>query len=120
MKNEPIISKEDVLKVVTDALVSKIGERMNAYSSPLNKVIDDVIEDHAETIRTIANSCLKETLATKEFRQTVKEEFTHKTAKAMVGKLEGSVEKAVEVLRQNPTLRAQMILAIENIIKENQ
>jgi hypothetical protein len=36
----------------------------------------------------------------------------------MVGKLEGAVEKAVDTFRQNPTLRSEMILAIERIIEK--
>jgi hypothetical protein len=116
---ENLFSKSEILDIVVDALKGKVAERLNTYSSPLNPVIDEVVKAHAETIRDIANACLKETLATKEFKAIVKEEFAHKVAKAMVGKLEGSVEKAVEVLRQNPTLRAQMILSIENIIERN-
>lgn len=117
---EPLFSKSDVLDIVTDAIKSKVGERLNSYNSPLNQVVDEVVNQHAEIIKDIANTCLKETLATKEFKAIVKDEFAHKVAKAMVGKLEGSVEKAVEVLRNSPTIKAEMIIAIENIVKKNQ
>jgi hypothetical protein len=43
----------------------------------------------------------------KKFQTAVQEEFQHKVAKAMVGKLEGAVEHAVDRLRQNETLRAE-------------
>lgn len=38
----------------------------------------------------------------------------------MVGKLEGTVERAVDAIRQDQTLRAEMILAIERIVKKSQ
>lgn len=118
MKNEPIISKDDVLAIVTQALHSKIGERLSGYSSPLNAIIDGVVQENSEKIQQICRESLAAVTNSKEFAKAIKEEFTHKVAKSLVAKLEGTVEKAVEVLRQNPTLRAEMILKIEKIIKE--
>lgn len=50
----------------------------------------------------------------KKFQAAVQEEFQHKVAKAMVVKLEGTVERAVDIIRQNPTLRSEMILTIRS------
>ncbi len=91
----------------------------SAYNSPLKEIMDEVVADHREEIRKIFDDALTTTLVSKEFKTAVREEFQHKVAKNLVGKMEGSVEKAVEVLRQNPTLKSRMILAVENIINEN-
>ena len=119
MKNEALISKEDVLFTVCQALHSKIGERLNAYNSPLNVVVDSFKEKEKEKIMEICREALKSVVNNKKFAETVKQEFEHKVAKSLVGKLEGSVEKATEVLRQNPSFRAEMILVVEKMVKDN-
>lgn len=117
---ETLLNKQDVLNIVFDGLSKTIGERLGSYNSPLNNIVDGVIEEHADEIRTICREALKTVVKDKKFKDGVKFEFQRKVAKSMVGKLEGSVEKAVGVLRQNPQLKAEMILAIEKIINENQ
>lgn len=114
-----IINKKEILDIAIEAIKSKVGERFSGYSSPLNSIADNVISEHSEEIRGIFIDCMSKTLKNKSFKEAIQEEFTHKVAKSMVAKLEGSVEKAVEKLRQDQTLRARMILAVENIIKEN-
>jgi len=114
-----IIDKKSIMEIITDALNSKIGERLNGYSSPLNNIVDEVVNENADTIREICRNALKTVVSDKQFEKSVRQEFEHKVAKSMVGKLEGSVEKAVEVLRQNPTLRAEIILVIEKMVKKN-
>jgi hypothetical protein len=52
-------------------------------------------------------------------KEVVQEEFQRKVEKNLVGKLEGSVEKAADALRQNPAMKSRMILAVENIVNEN-
>jgi hypothetical protein len=117
MKNEPIISKDDVVGVVREALMSKIGTVMNGYTSPLDKIIISVINEYEADFREVVNNALQVTIKDKQFVSDVNVQFKHKIAKSLVGKLEGAVEKAADKLRQDPTLRARMILAIEELIK---
>lgn len=118
MKDQPLISTNDVYKVVLDALTRQIGSVLDGYSSPLNKIIADVVDGHTPELRGIVERALELTLKDKKFVATVNEEFQHKIAKSLVGKLEGTVERAADKLRQDATLRARMILAIEKIINE--
>lgn len=118
MKNDPIISKEDVVDVVREALMSKVGKVLDGYSSPLDKIICSTIAEHEEELSAIIRQALALTLKDKQFVANVNTEFKHKIAKVLVGKMEGAVEKATEKLRANPTLRARLIVAIENIINE--
>ncbi len=116
-----IISPTEIMDIAVKAIHDKISERLgNGYDSPLNKIIDDVVVAHAAQISSVVSECLEETLGTKEFKKAVKTEFSHKIAKSLVAKLEGTVERAVEKMRQDQTLRARLVLAIENIIKENE
>ena len=117
---DEIINKKKIVEIAVGAVEKVIAERFGGYSSPLNKIADQVIEDNSDKFKKIFEGALAYTLDNATFKKAVKEEFLHKVAKSMVGKLEGTVEKAVEKLRQDQTLRARMILAIENIIKENE
>lgn len=118
MKEEAIISKGDVVGVVREALMSKVGDVLSGYSSPLDKIIKDVITENEEELSKIVRKALEITIKDKQFISDVNIQFKHKLAKVMVGKLEGAVENAVDKLRQDPTMRARLILAIENIINE--
>ena len=114
-----LINEKDVLLVVGSALNQQIENQLKGYSSPLIKIVSEVVQSYEDKIKKIVNDALSETLNSDEFVKVVKDEFSHKVAKSLVGKLEGSVEKAVEVLRQDQAMRARMILAIENIVNEN-
>lgn len=67
---------------------------------------------------TIIRKALALTIKDKQFVADVNIQFKHKIAKVMVGKMEGAVEKAADKLRNDPALRARMIIAIEEMIKE--
>lgn len=118
---EPVITKKDIVKIAIEAVHNRVADYLgnNSYNSPLNKYIDEALNEKADLIKKIVNDCLQNTLGNAEFKKVVKEEFTHKVAKAMVGKLEGTVEKAVEALRRDTSVKARMVIAIENIINEN-
>jgi hypothetical protein len=118
MKNEPIIGKEDVVGVVREALMAKVGKVLDGYNSPLDKIIHEVIVQHDAEFRGIIQKALEITIKDKQFVSDVNVQFKHKIAKVLVGKMEGAVEKAADRMRQDPSLRARMIIAIEEIIKE--
>lgn len=117
MNNKSIINEKDVIGVVRDALMSKVAEVMNGYSSPLNGIVTRVISQHEEELSRIVREALALSLKDKQFVSDVNEQFKHKVAKVLVGKLEGAVEKAADRLRADPTLRARLIIAIEDLIK---
>lgn len=107
-----------ILGNVNEGIDKAIKESLSAYNSPLRKMCDEVIQTRADDIKLVFTKGLDKTLKSPSFEKAVHECFEHKLAKLLVGKLEGEVEKAVEVIRRDPTIRARMILAIETIIKE--
>lgn len=116
---DEVINKQEILNIAVSAIKDKIGERFsNTYNSPLNKIADEVIIENGDKIKAIFEDCLESTIKSSDFKQAIKDEFAHKVAKTMVGKLVGSIEKAVDKLSQDPTLKARMIIAIEKLVKE--
>lgn len=115
--SKELFSKTDIENILFDALSERVGERLKGWNSPLNTVIDSVVDGKTEELRGIVSRALDLVVKNKTFEKQIQEEFTRKVAKSLVGKLEGAVEKAVDKIRQDETLRARMILAIEKIIK---
>jgi hypothetical protein len=119
LNNEiPIATQYDVLKVANEGIRKIISEKLGGYKSPLDPIIQSSFEKHQTEISKIVDECLSETIKHKSFKAIIKEEFQHKIAKNLVSKMEGFVEKAVNQLIQTPQMKARVILAIENLIKE--
>jgi hypothetical protein len=113
-----ILEENEIKDIVVNALREKIAVR---YSY---EVVDNIVRDvmNEQSSKDKLEKFVRSTLVflnnDKQFEKAVKEEFQHRVAKSLVGKLEGTVDKAVDAIRQNQTLRAEMILAIEKIIKK--
>lgn len=114
-----ILEENEIKEAVLSELKNKIGTRYTY------EIVDNLVEEvmNEPESRKKLQKFVRQTLLflsnDKVFEKMVKEEFQHKVAKSLVGKLEGTVDRAVDAIRQNQTLRAEMILAIEKIIKKN-
>ncbi len=112
------ITEEEVKDVVIAGLREKIATRYT-YEA-VDRIVQEVMEEESsrDNLKKFIRECLSFVKGDRAFEKMVKEEFQHKVAKSMVGKLEGTVERAVEAIRQDQTLRAEMVLAIEKIVKK--
>ena len=118
MKKQTLFTTEDVTKLVMSSIYSFFNKTIeNDYSSPIKVIVNQVIADNTEKIKAEFQDALDTSFNDKEFMKVMRSEFKHKVAKTLVGKLEGSVERAVNAINQDQTLRARMILAIEKLIK---
>lgn len=114
-----LINQEEINKIVIDKIREQVGEKMN-YNRVLLSMVEEAMESQRDEITAILNDTLASVVSDKEFATTIKDEFKRKVAKNLVGNLEGAVEKAANVYRQDPTLKSRMILSIENLIKDNE
>lgn len=112
------LTEEEIKELIVNALREKVATRYTF--TIVDQLVDDVMKEEGsrEKLRHFVRETLNFVKDDKQFEKKIKEEFQTKIAKAMVGKLEGTVERAVDVLRQDPMLRAQMILALEKIISK--
>lgn len=111
--------EKEILKVSKKAVQKALLDSLTGYSSPLNNYAKEIVQEHSEDFKGIMREGLNKTFSSPKFKDLILEEFQRKVAKSLVGKLEGAVEKAANSLRQDPRLKAEMILAIENIVNEN-
>ena len=115
-----LINKKVLIQLVNDMLEKKVVEQIGSgYSNPLQEMVNEVIRDNADNLKSKISVMLAGVFDDKDFTKIVNEEFKHKVAKSLVGKLEGTVERSVEALRQDPTIKAKMVLAIENIVNKH-
>ena len=113
-----ILTTEQIKDLVMGALYEKFGKEINqSYSSPIIPIIKEVIDENRDKIKQTFQEALDMSFNDSEFQKIMREEFKHKVAKNLVGSLEGEVERAVSAIRQDQTMRARMILAIEKLIK---
>lgn len=110
-------------ETVTDVIRSAIGtatlERLKGYNSPLSKIIDDVVAANSGTIRGILQEAITDKANNAEFRAEVKSSFMHSLARVLMNEFKGEIEKQAHALRQNPEFRANVVLAINNVVKEH-
>jgi hypothetical protein len=107
-----------IVRQAKHSIADAIKSSLVGYGSPLKTIVEQVVSENADELKTIIGTAFTDTIRDELFKVIVLEEFKHKVAKTLVSKLSGSVEKAVNTLRSNPILRSQMILAIEAIVKE--
>lgn len=112
-----ILKTEEVKAILAETLKDALGQK--DYSNPTRKFVEGVINEQKEEIESVVRKALQEVLSDPEFKDIVRQEFKHKVAKMLVSDLTGSVEKAVNSFRQNPTLRADMVKAIEALVSDS-
>ena len=110
--------EKEILQVCQQSISSAIQQNLTGYSSPLAKIINGVVAQNEEALTSIVKDAFNSVIMTKDFKKSVVESFHHKVAKTLVGHLDGSIDQAVNALRQDPTIKAKMILAIENIVEK--
>lgn len=119
MKKE-ILNNDNVIQIIQENLVEGLVSCIkDTWRSGIDQIVKNVVANNEELIQNKYDKILKSVLNSSGFEKAITEEFKHKVAKNMVAKLEGQVEQAVNVIRQDQTLRAKMIVAIEKIIEEN-
>ena len=108
----------ELKEIVFVAIKEKIGSAINYQE--MHRIIGDVIDQRQPELQKLLLECLDDVLTDSDMRQIIRDEFRHKVAKNMVGKLEGAVEKSVNAFRQDPVLNAKLIMAVEAIVKESE
>lgn len=110
-----LIEREEMRTILVDSLKTMLKD---SYSSPSRNVVNRVFEELAPEMESSLREVLKEVVLDEQFKLDLKEAFRHRVAKQLVGELAGAVEKATTSLKQDPRIKAEMVLAIENIISK--
>lgn len=117
-----MMNKSELEKKAIEAMHKGIGDAlvkvlMDDYNSPFKKFAYEVVQEQQEELKKMMREVLSEVTTAEDFRPSVKEAFRHKVARTLVDQLDGEVKAQADKLRQDPTIKAQMILAIQRIIE---
>ncbi len=102
---------------VRDGIREGIKAKFTGYNTPLDNLMKAAIEAHAAKFRTLLEESISTCVMNEEFRQEIKSAVHHHLAKTLIQRFGGEIEKQVNVLKSDPTTRARITLAIEEIVK---
>lgn len=116
------------MEIDTDKLFERaIGEAIRegiktkltqGYNSPLDDLLKSAIAVHSAKFRALLEDAIASCVSHAEFVDQIRQAVRHSLAKNLVQRFGGEIEKQVNVLKSDPTTRARITLAIEEIVKQ--
>lgn len=95
-----------------------IIDAMGAYNSPLNETVKDSLSEHKPKLQSMANEAISDLVNSVEFKILMQGEIKRKLAKVLISQYGGEIEKTVARLKQDPTSRAKMTVAIDVVMND--
>lgn len=109
---------KEIFNAVRDGIRAGVSKRFtDLYNNPLDRIIKDAIERHSMAFRTLLEDSITTCMSDAEFRSDIAQAVRHSLAKILIQRFGGEMEKQVNVLKNDPTTRARITLAIEEIVK---
>jgi hypothetical protein len=114
----------DIEKVLTQAVEDGIRDGIKSKLSssygdnPILPLVTEVLKKHDAKFREMLSDALASAIGDAEFRNEIRIAVRHTLAKTLISRFGGELEKQVNVLKSDPSTRARITLAIEEIVKE--
>lgn len=100
---------------IRDGIKTKFNQ---GYSNPLDKLLNDAIATHTPKLRKLFEDAIASCIGDAEFVGEVASATRKTLAKTLVQRFGGELERQVNTLKSDPTTRARITLAIEEIVKQ--
>lgn len=105
-------------KAFMDACREGIHKKMTeSYSNPLSKLIDASIDKFEGKFRALFEKAIATCLDDAQFTSDIASAIRSALAKQLVQKFGGELEKQINALKSDPTTRARIIIALDDIVK---
>jgi C4-type Zn-finger protein len=117
-KHAPIYFENDILASVQSAMSKAIEDTLKGYNSPLNKLIQNVVESRASQLREIVTSAFDAVISLPEFKSSIVTAFSHKVAKSIISNNDGLFDKVANELKQDAIFKSKMSIAVSNVVEE--
>ncbi len=112
------IDPEIFANAMRDAIREGIKKQItDGYNSPLRELCEKAVEANAPKFRKLLEDSIATCLNDQEFTGSIATAVRSSLAKQLIQKFGGELEKQVNVLKSDPTTRARITLAIEEIVK---
>jgi len=111
------INADDVFTAaIREGLQKGIVSQLSGYNSSLSKLIEEQLKERSGAIKTLLESSIQSAVGDPVFVEEIKAAVRTTLAKTLVQKFGGELEKQVNALKSDPTTRARITLAIEEIV----
>ena len=105
-----------VLRISVESIAKAIESELIGYNKPLSDLTKRVIQDHEVELYSLLNGEFSNLLRRGDFKTALKKALTEKLAKVLIARMGGELESRVNELKSDPTTRARITLAIEEIV----
>ncbi len=113
-----INADEMLLNALRDGLRTAVADKLKGYQSPLDEMIKRSIENHRTKFQSMLDDAIGKCVNDNQFRSHIADAVNSNLAKTLIQRFGGDVEKQVNALKSDPTTRARITLAIEQIVKD--
>lgn len=117
-KHIPVQLESEIMEAVDRSLSKALSEAMAGYNSPLVKYAHNVVSKYQAQIEGIFESVVQEAIQTEDFKQRVREVLLNKIAKTMISGVDGSIDKTINLMKQDAIFRSRLTLSVNNLVEE--
>jgi len=110
--------EDKILEEVRRSVHESIVTNLTKYNGAMHKACDIAVADHQEAIHGMLSNAIAELIGTTDFKEAINKALKQKMAKVLVGKFGGELESTINKLKADPSTRAKMVLAVDNVINE--
>lgn len=103
-------------QAIKTALVEGMKEKFK-YSDAIGKLLASAVEKHDGTFRSMLEDAIGSCINDMAFREEIAGAVRTSLAKTLVQRFGGEIEKQVNALKSDPTTRARITMAIEEIVR---
>ena len=114
----PVTLEQDILSTAQTAIQTAIKESLTKYDSPLIKLVTAVVNEHSQQLKQIISESFDKVIQTGEFKQAIRDGFSHKVARTIISNNDGLFEKVASELKQDAIFKSKMSLAVANVVNE--
>ena len=118
-QNYEAVMQEMKNSVFTGIKYPVVSALSDGYNSPVKQIAQSCIAEHNTEIREIINNAVKETITDKEFLESIRKELVKKLAREMINAVSGNIESAINLVRQDPAFKANVVLRVTEILEGN-
>lgn len=107
-------------KMLEDAIRIALTEGMKdklKYNNQIDKLLTDSIQKHDAKFRSMLEDAIGSCVNDTAFRAEIAGAVRALLAKTLVQRFGGEIEKQVNALKSDPTTRARITIAIEEIVR---
>lgn len=108
--------EDQVIGTVHSAITEAIKTKLSGYNSPLDKLIEQAIDNNSAKISSMLNDAVA-TCLSGDFKLSLQDACAKKLARVITSKAEGEIEKQANELRSSPEFRAKLTIAITETVK---